>query len=69
MAIGEQASPPGMATGRSLGQRFRDAIVPILASKVALIGLGLVIFWILVAIFAPLMTPYGPLEQDPEAIN
>ncbi|KKL81643.1 hypothetical protein LCGC14_1992710 [marine sediment metagenome] len=69
MAIGEQASPPGMATGRSLGQRFRDAIAPILASKVALVGLGLVSFWILVAIFAPLMTPYGPLEQDPEALN
>jgi len=56
MAIGEQAGPAGMAT-------------PILASKVALIGLGLVSFWILVAIFAPLITPYGPLEQDPEAIN
>jgi len=69
MAIGEQASLPGMATGRSLGKRFRDAIAPILASKVALVGLGLVIFWILVAIFAPLMTPYGPLEQDPEALN
>ena len=69
MAIGEQASPPGVATGRSLGQRFRDAIAPILASKVALIGLGLVSFWILAAIFAPVMTPYGPLEQDPEAIN
>ena len=69
MAIGQQASPPGMATRRSLGKRFRDAIAPILASKVALVGLGLVSFWILVAIFAPLMTPYGPLEQDPEAIN
>ena len=69
MAIGEQASPLGIATRRSLGQRFRDAIAPILASKVALVGLGLVSFWILVAIFAPLMTPYGPLEQDPEAMN
>jgi len=69
MAIGEQASPLGIATRRSLGQRFRDAIAPILASKVALVGLGLVSFWILVAIFAPFMTPYGPLELDPEAIN
>lgn len=69
MAIGEQASPRGMAAGRSLGKRFRDAIAPILASKVALVGLGLVSFWILVAIFAPLMTPYGPLEQDIEAMN
>jgi len=69
MAIGEQASPPGIATRRSLGKRFGDAIAPILASKVALIGLGLVSFWILVAIFAPLITPYGPLEQDLEAMN
>jgi len=69
MAIGEQASPPGMATRRSLGKRFGDAIAPILASKVALVGLGLVSFWILVAIFAPLITPYGPLEQDLEAMN
>ena len=69
MAIGEQVSLSGVATGRSLGKRFRDAIAPILASKVALIGLGLVSFWILVAIFAPFITPYGPLEQDPEAIN
>jgi len=69
MVIREQASPPGMATRRSLGKRFGDAIAPILASKVALIGLGLVSFWILVAIFAPLITPYGPLEQDLEAMN
>lgn len=69
MVIGEQANLPGMATRRSLGKRFRDAIAPILASKVALVGLGLVSFWILVAIFAPLITPYGPLEQGPEAIN
>ena len=69
MAIGEQASPPGIATRRSLGQRFRDAIAPILASKVALVGLGLVSFWILMAIFAPLISPYGPLQQDSEAMN
>ena len=69
MTIGEQAGPPGIATRRSLGQRFRDALAPILASKVALVGLGLVSFWILMAIFAPLITPYGPLEQDPEAMN
>lgn len=69
MATGEQASPPGLATRRSLGKRFRDAIAPILASKVALVGLGLVSFWVVVAIFAPLITPYGPLEHDLEAMN
>lgn len=53
----------------SLWQRLRDAIAPVLASKVALVGLGIVFFWILVAIFAPLISPYGPLEQDYEAAN
>jgi len=69
MAIGKQASSPDIVTRRSLGQRFRDAIAPILASKVALVGLGLVSFWILMAIFAPLISPYGPLQQDSEAMN
>ena len=43
---------------------------PILRSKVALVGLGIVIFWVLVAIFAPLLTPYDPVrDQDWEAAN
>jgi len=44
-------------------------MAPILASKVALVGLGLVVLWVLVAVFAPIISPYGPLEQDPEAMN
>ena len=31
-------------------------------SWVGMIGAGLVIFWILVAIFAPLISPFDPLE-------
>jgi peptide/nickel transport system permease protein len=34
------------------------------ASKTAMVGLCLVSFWVFVAIFAPLLTPYTPLEQD-----
>jgi peptide/nickel transport system permease protein len=33
------------------------------------IGLMIVLFWVLVAIFAPLLTPYSPTEQDPNAQN
>jgi len=41
----------------------------IFESKIALIGLVIVLFWILVAIFAPLLTPYSPTEQDYTAQN
>jgi peptide/nickel transport system permease protein len=67
MAVSEQARPLVVVTRRL--QRVRDALAPLLASKVALVGLGLVGFWVLVAIFAPFISPYGPLEQDPEAMN
>jgi peptide/nickel transport system permease protein len=33
------------------------------------IGLMIVLFWVLVAIFAPLLTPYSPTEQDYRAQN
>jgi len=57
------------ARRRTLLERVQDALAPILASKVALVGLGLVGFWVLVAIFAPLVSPYGPLTQDRYAMN
>jgi peptide/nickel transport system permease protein len=68
MAVSEQVMP--MVSARpTFRQRLRDAMAPILASKVALVGLVLVIFWITVAICAPVLTPYSPLEQDPDAMN
>jgi len=39
------------------------------ASRVATVGAAIVLFWILAAIFAPLLTPYTPLEQDWKAPN
>ncbi len=57
------------AKRRTLWERIQDALAPVLASKVALVGLGLVGFWVLVAIFAPLVSPYGPLTQDRYAMN
>jgi peptide/nickel transport system permease protein len=41
----------------------------IFASKTAIIGLVIVLFWVFVAIFAPLLTPYTPTEQDYTAQN
>ena len=39
------------------------------ASKIAIVGFAIVMFWIIAAIFAPFFTPYTPLEQDWKAPN
>jgi peptide/nickel transport system permease protein len=65
----DQAHPSFVVTCRSCWQRVREMLAPLLASKVTIVGLGLVTFWILVAIFAPLISPYGPLDQDRNAMN
>ena len=39
------------------------------ASKIATVGLAIVLFWVIVAVFAPLFTQYTPLEQDWKAPN
>jgi peptide/nickel transport system permease protein len=39
------------------------------SSPTAVIGLVIVLAWVLVAIFAPLITSYSPLEQDYKNIN
>jgi peptide/nickel transport system permease protein len=41
----------------------------IFSSPTAVIGLVIVLAWVLVAIFAPLITSYSPLEQDYKNIN
>jgi peptide/nickel transport system permease protein len=50
-------------------QRIKQGLSILFASKVALTGLFIVLFWVFVAIFAPLLTPYSPLEQDWKAPN
>lgn len=49
--------------------RFRESIVVIFSSKTALIGLMIVLLWVLVAIFAPLLVRHTPYEQDYLTIN
>ena len=51
-------------TKRTRRQKIRDGLVILWSSKVAMVGLFLVLFWMIVAIFAPYLTPYGPEEQD-----
>lgn len=45
-------------------------VISIIArSRVAMIGLTIVVFWVVVAIAAPLIAPYDPLAQDAKTIN
>jgi peptide/nickel transport system permease protein len=39
------------------------------SSKIAMVGLVIVLFWVFVALFAPFLTPYTPFEQDWKAPN
>jgi peptide/nickel transport system permease protein len=73
MSDGEQATtaesavdeiPPLKRDRRGFFTRLANGIKFIWASKTATVGLFLVLFWVFVAICAPLLTPYTPLEQD-----
>ncbi len=46
-----------------------DNLSIIFRSRVAVIGLVIVVFWIAVAIFAPLIATHDPLAQNAKAIN
>jgi peptide/nickel transport system permease protein len=41
----------------------------LLSSKIGMVGFAIVFFWLFVAVFAPFLTPYTPLEQDWKAPN
>lgn len=49
--------------------RLKDFFSLIFSSGTATVGLSIVIIWILLAILAPFLTPYTPLEQDITAVN
>ena len=50
-------------------KRTWERISIILASKTGMMGLAIVLFWVFVAIFAPFLSSYTPLEQDWRAPN
>jgi peptide/nickel transport system permease protein len=61
-----QAHPiPRTGVFASIGR----ALNVLLSSRTAVVGLTIVIFWVAVALFAPLLTPYTPYEQDWKAPN
>lgn len=60
------------AVAQAKGQRWRrirEGTSTILSSRVAAIGLFIVLFWVVVAILAPVIAPHDPLAQDSSAIN
>jgi len=60
---------PKAAARPSRVKRLREGLSIIFASKTATIGLIIILFWVFVAVFAPLLTPYTPTEQDFRAQN
>jgi peptide/nickel transport system permease protein len=70
MVSGEQATSAGVkSSGAGRLQRLRQGISIVFASKTATVGLIIVLFWLFVAVCAPFLTPYTPLEQDWKAPN
>ncbi len=67
MAVSEQSMPIAVARPSRI-QRLREGLVVITASKVALVGLALVLFWVAVALFS-LVTTLDPFAQDVDAVN
>ena len=56
-------SGPGAAL-KDFWKSLKDLADVIFASPTAVIGLTVVIIWVLIAVFAPLLTPFSPLAQD-----
>jgi peptide/nickel transport system permease protein len=50
-------------------QQIKDGITVILASKTAVVGMIVVLLWISIAVFAPLVTAYDPLKQDYKSLD
>lgn len=67
MAVSEQSIP--IPVQPPWWRRLLGRFSILFASKIAVIGLVIVLFWIFVAIFAPWLTPYSPTEQDYKAQN
>lgn len=58
--------PEGIINGRSRSDDspWRRSIRALLRNKLAMAGAGVLIFWALLALFAPLISPYDPNEQE-----
>ncbi len=69
MTVAEAASGQTQAPRRRWWQGAWEGLSVVFRSRVAVIGLAIVVFWVLVAILAPIISPHDPLAQDSAAIN
>jgi len=70
MAVTEEATLSAAVESRASPlRRIWEGFSVLLSSKIAVIGLAIVLFWVFVAVFAPFLTSYTPLEQDWKAPN
>lgn len=49
--------------------KLKEGMSILFSSRTATIGLVIVLFWVFVALFAPYVTAYGPMDQDWKAPN
>jgi len=61
--------PDGIPGKRGFLHRAWSGMSILFASRTATAGFIIVMFWIFVAVFAPFLSPYTPLEQDWKAPN
>ncbi len=70
MAVTEEATVGAEVEPRTPPfRRIREAFSVLLSSRIAVIGLTIVLFWVFVAVFAPLLSSYTPLDMDWKAPN
>jgi peptide/nickel transport system permease protein len=65
----EEATASTAATKPSLWQKIKENLSILWSSKIAVVGLIIVLFWVLAAIFAPVVTRYEPNVEDAQARN
>ena len=63
----EEATVGAPVTRPSLWQRIKGSLSILWSSKIAVVGLCIILFWVLAAIFAPVVTRYDPNEEDAQA--
>ena len=69
MTVAEQTQPRQHAKRPAWWRQAWEGLSVLLASPTAVVGLVIVLFWVFVAIGAPLLTPYSPTYQDYKAQN
>jgi peptide/nickel transport system permease protein len=52
-----------MRRGSPLGERLRTTIANLIRSKSATIGAAIILFWVFIALAAPILSPYSPTEM------